>query len=165
MTFDIISITDDEVALLSTVQQKLLRTAQQKKNELTRKLNSQLAEIKILAYSNGMENSTYYTQMSAYLTAEYNTDVEILKEQLQFNMSLKEPTSSGETGESGQDTSAYLVDYELSYIERYISVRDYYLTIEDPTERLALLAADEVAQNYLGSYYSVLYDYLASLAE
>lgn len=165
MTFDIISITDDEVALLSTVQQKLLRTAQQKKNEMLRKLNSELEEVKILACSNGMENSTYYAQMSAYLTSEYETDLAILVEQLQFNMSLKEPTTSNETGDSGQDTSAYLVDYELSYIERYISVRDYYLSIEDPDERLALLAADEVAQNYLGTYYSVLYDYLASLAE
>ena len=102
--------------------------------------------------------------MSLELTEEYNYQVEILREQLIFNMSLGEPTTGGETGDSGNDDSGYLVDYELSYLERYIQVRDYYLGIEDANERLALLAADEVAINYLGSYYNTLFNYFASLA-
>ncbi len=163
MNFDIINITQDEADLLSTIQQKLLRTAQQRKNELTKKKDEQLFEIEILAYSNGMENSTYYSQMSADVILKYNAEVEILKEQLEFNMSLKEPTHDGETGDSGVDNTGYLVDYELSYVERYITVRDYYLSIEDPNERLALYTADEVAQQYLGTYYNVLFDYLQSL--
>lgn len=162
MTFDIIEINDEEVENLDTVRQKLLRTAQQKKNELYHKLDRELDEARRMTYSNGMENSTLYMQQQLDLKTEYNYQVAILKEQLLFNMSLGEPTNGGETGGSGNDNTAYLVDYELSYLERYVLVRDYYLTIEDPNERLALLAADEVAYKYLGSYYNTLFNYLSS---
>ena len=161
MTFDIIETTEEEVSGLEVVRLKLLRTAQQKKNELSHKLERELAEQKRLLYSNGMENSTLYEQISAEMTAEYEYQVEILKEQLLFNMSLGEPTNGGETGGSGGDTNTgYVVDYELSYMERYIEVRDYYLSIEDPNERIALLREDEVARKYLGTYYNTLFNYL-----
>ncbi|MDE7162665.1 MAG: hypothetical protein K2O44_01125 [Clostridia bacterium] len=160
MTFDIIVISEEEAEKLEPVRLKLLRTAQQKKNELEHKLQAELAEQKRLTYANGVENSTIYSRVSRALTAEYEYQVEILREQLIFNMSLREPTNPDETGGSGSDNSAYLVDYELSYLERYIAVRDYYMTIEDPNERLALLRADKVAQDYLGTYYNLLFDYL-----
>ncbi|MGN1060202.1 MAG: hypothetical protein ACI4QN_00565 [Candidatus Coproplasma sp.] len=163
MIFDIVDITEDEVDLLTTVQKKLLRTAQQKKNEMVRKRDKQLYELKIMLNSNNMENSSIYRQMEEEIQKDYQTELDILVEQLQFNMSLREPTSGDETGDSGLDNTGYIVDYELSYLERYISVRDYYLTIEDPNERIALLQADTVAQEYLGTYYSVLFDYLMTL--
>lgn len=162
MEFDIIEITEEEVAQLAVVQQKLLRTAQQKKNELQHKLEQQINEYKWLLYVNGTHKSSLLDSVQTELTQEYEYQVEILKEQLLFNMNLKEPTHDGETGGSGSDTSGYVVDYELSYLERYIEVRDYYLAISDPDERIALLAADEVAQNYLGSYYNTLFNYLVS---
>ncbi len=160
MTFDIIDITQEEAENLSVVRLKLLRTAQQKKNELYRKLLNELAEQKRLSFTNGTINSTVYDQLSSQLTAEYENQVAVLKEQLLFNMSLGEPTTDDETGGSGSDNTSYPVDYELSYLERYTLVRDYYMTIEDPDERVALFAADEVAQKYLGSYYNSLFNYL-----
>ncbi|MCM1545862.1 MAG: hypothetical protein NC033_02385 [Clostridiales bacterium] len=160
MTFDIIEISEAEVKDLETVRLKLLRTAQQKKDELYHKLQSEIAEQKRLLYSNGMENSSLFTDIVAELTAEYEYQVEIIREQLLFNMSLGEPTAGGETGGSGTENSAYLVDYELSYIERYVHVRDYYFTIEDPNERIAVLREDEVARKYLGTYYNTLFNYL-----
>ncbi|MGN0805806.1 MAG: hypothetical protein ACI4MC_02100 [Candidatus Coproplasma sp.] len=163
MIFDIVDITEDEVDLLTTVQKKLLRTAQQKKDEMVRKRDKQLYELKIMLNSNNVENSSIYRQTAAEIQNEYQTELDILVEQLQFNMSLREPTNGDETGDSGMDNSGYIVDYELSYLERYIEVRDYYLTIEDPNERIALLQADTVAQEYLGTYYSVLFDYLMTL--
>lgn len=162
MDFDIIELSEEEAEALETVQLKLLRTAQQKKNELTHKMEKELAEFKLLTYTDGVKDSSLYEDKKAELQAEYDYQVAILKEQLVFNMSLKEPTTDEETGNSGNDSSGYLVDYELSYLERYIQVRDYYLAIEDPDERLALLAADEVAQAYLGSYYNTLFNYLSS---
>ena len=57
MIFDIVDITEDEVELLTTVQKKLLRTAQQKKDEMVRKRDKQLFELKIMLNSNNMENS------------------------------------------------------------------------------------------------------------
>ncbi len=161
MTFDIIDITEAEVKKLDSVRLKLLRTAQQKKDELYHKLESELAEQKRLAYSNRMENSTLYTQVAAELTAEYEYQVEIVREQLNFNMSLGEPTLGQEMGPTGNNGSnGYIVNYELSYMERYIEVRDYYLTIEDPNERIQILRQDQVARQYLGSYYNTLFNYL-----
>ncbi len=163
MTFDIIDITQDEVDLLTTVQKKLLRTAQQKKDEMVRKRDKQLAELRIMVNSNNMQNSSAYAQTSAQIYTDYQTELDVLIEQLNFNMSLKEPTNGDETGGSGSDNTGYIVDYELSYLERYIAVRDYYLAIEDPNERIALLQEDEVAKKYLNTYYSVLFDYLMTL--
>lgn len=164
MTYDIIDITEAEADALETVQLKMLRTAQQKKNELYHKLQAELAEYMRICRNTLTADSSAYDTVSKELTDEYNYQVEILREQLVFNMSMREPTTDGETGGTGSDDTGYLVDYELSYIERYVAVRDYYLTIEDPNERLALLAKDEVARKYLGSYYTTLYDYFVGLA-
>ena len=68
-----------------------------------------------------------------------------------------------QTSDSYSASPGYIVDYELSYLERYILVRDYYLAIEDPAERLVLYRADTVAQSYLGNYYTTLYNYLSTL--
>ncbi|MGN1373309.1 MAG: hypothetical protein ACI4VK_04605 [Candidatus Coproplasma sp.] len=163
MIFDIVDITEDEVDQLTTVQKKLLRTAQQKKDEMVRKRDEQLFELKIMCNSNNMQTSSVYEQSAKKIQDDYQTELDILVEQLQFNMSLREPTNGDETGDSGLDNTAYVVDYELSYLERYIVVRDYYLTIEDPNERIALLQQDTVAIEYLGTYYNVLFDYLMTL--
>lgn len=163
MNFDIIDITEEEVDLLTTVQKKLLRTAQQKKDELVRKRDKQLFELRIMVNSNNTHNSSVYAQTAEQINEEYRAEIETLAEQLNFNMNLREPTNGDETGGSGSDNSGYIVDYELSYLERYIEVRDYYLAIENPDERIALLQADTVAMEYLGTYYSVLFDYLMTL--
>lgn len=160
MTFDIVDITEAEIKSMETVRLKLLRTAQQKKDELYHKLQNEIAEQRRLIYSNGMRDSSLLADVTASLTAEYEYQVEIIREQLLFNMSLGEPTTGGETGGNGNDNTAYLVDYELSYMERYIGVRDYYLSIENPNERIALLREDQVARKYLGSYYNTLFNYL-----
>ena len=162
MDFDIIDLTEEEAEALSTIQLKLLLTAQQNKNELTRQLQKDLTAFYNLCKTNNIFYASVYPDKKAELEAEYDYQVEKLKEQLIFNMSLSEPTNDGETGDSGSDDTGYIVDYELSYLERYITVRDYYLGIEDPDERMALFAADETAQSYLGSYYTSLYNYLST---
>ena len=164
MEFDIISLSAEEVQALTTVQLKLLRTAQQKKNALEHEMQQELEVYRCLCYTNNVFRSSLYEDKKAELEQEYEYQVEILREQLIFNMSLNEPTHDGETGDDGGDDTAYIVDYELSYLERYIIVRDYYMSIEDPAERMALYTADEVAKQYLGSYYSTLYNYLGTYA-
>ena len=51
------------------------------------------------------------------------------------------------------------MDYTLSVRDRYIAVKNYYLSIPDAADALEQLRADEVAQDYLGRYY----DYLEQL--
>jgi hypothetical protein len=164
MYFDILTYTDEELAALSTIQMKLLRTAQKSKDELDKQLSDDKLNFRLLLASNNMNYSSLYRDKSAELEQEYTRQVNILREQLVYNMALNEPTTDDELGGSHlgstDESSGYLVDYSLSYIERYTLVRDYYMTIEDPSERLALYTADKTAQDYLGSYYVSLYNYL-----
>lgn len=165
MNFDIIEISDEEVEKLTVVQLKLLRTAQQKKDALYHKLQNDLREYKMTFATSGRKMSSIYNTMEFDLLQEFYYQVEIIREQLEFNMSLREPTTGDETGgggETGGDETGYVVDYQLSYLERYIAVRDYYLTIEDPNERLEIFNKDQVARKYLDSYYTHLFDYFYS---
>ena len=164
MEFDILYLSSEEIEALTVIQQKLLRTAQQKKDALKHQLEKDLQTYKCITYADNAFNSSLYADKKSELVNEYTYQVEIIREQLIFNMSLNELTNDGETGDSGDagGDSPYVVDYELSYLERYIAVRDYYMTIEDPDERLALYGADEVAKKYLSSYYNSLYNYLST---
>jgi hypothetical protein len=109
--------------------------------------------------------STLYDDKQKELKATLDHEVDILREQLVFNMSLNEPLTADDLGESDKgeidESTGYVVDYSLSYLDRYILVRDYYMSIEDSSERMALYKADTTAKNYLGSYYTSLYEYLS----
>lgn len=161
MEFDIINITQTEINALSVVQMKMLRTAQQKKNELYHKAESELQMFKCVVLTDGMKYSTLIEHKQAELQAELDYQVAILADNLLYNMALNEPTTGGDLGDEGGDEGAgYIVDYSLSYSERYVIVRDYYLAIADPDERMALYEADDVAKQYLSGYYSTLYNVL-----
>jgi len=167
LEFDIIDITADELKDLPVVSMKMLRTAQQKKDELVRKADAEYETFKRIVLTNGMKNSSLLSSKRAELDAELDREVAILKDNLVYNMSLNEPTNGddigGGSGESPE--TGYVVDYSLSYNERYVIVRNYYLSIEDPNERMAQYAADEVAKKYLSSYYGTLYDVLYSYSK
>ncbi len=166
MEFDIINITEEEVKKLSAVQMKMLRTAQQKKNELYRKAEKELRVYRALTLGNGMKYSSLYPSKQADILGELNYQTAVLADNLIYNMSLNEPTTGGDIGGGGGDEGAgYIVDYSLSYNERYVIVRDYYLAISDPAERMALYGADEVAKQYLSSYYTTLYNVLYTYSQ
>lgn len=157
MTFDIIELEEGELESFSAVQVQLLRTAQKKKNELAHKLESDLQLFKELILGNGMVNSTLYEQKKEELKTEFEYQVGILKEQLLYSLEINEPYPDGD---DDQEMVGYIVDYTLSYTDRYAIVREYYLAIDDPALRMKLYADDDVAKRYLSSYYSVLYNVL-----
>ena len=159
MKFNIITITDEQLKNYTAVQMQLLRSAQKSKDELTHKYEQELALFKKLVYTNDMKESSLLEQKKAELNEELEYQVGIIKEQLEYALLLNEPYPDDSYG--GEDVG-YIVDYSLSYTERYKIVRDYYLSIEDPAERMALYTADDVAKKYLSSYYSTLYNVLYS---
>lgn len=157
MTFDIIELNEGELEGFSTIQMQLLRTAQKKKNELRHKMESDLELFKKLVWGNGMINSTLYEHKRAELEREFEYQVEILREQLLYSLDINEPYPEGD---DDKELVGYIVDYTLSYTDRYAIVREYYLAIDDPALRMQLYTDDDVAKRYLGSYYSVLYNVL-----
>lgn len=157
MTFDIIELNEGELERFSAIQMQLLRSAQKKKNELRHKLESDLNMFKTLILGNGMKHSTLYEQKQEELEAEFEYQVDIIKEQLLYSLDINEPYP---VGDDDQEMVGYIVDYSLSYTDRYAIVREYYLAIDDPALRMQLYTNDDVAKRYLGSYYSVLYNVL-----
>ena len=157
MTFDIIEITDEELGKLSAVQMQLLRNAQKKKNELQFKKERDVELFNKLVFTNGMQNSSLAEQKRVELEAQFEYDVGIVREQLQYALKINEPYPNED---EDSEKVGYIVDYSLPYVDRYAIVRDYYLSIEDPAERMNLYTADDVARRYLGSYYTTLYNVL-----
>ncbi len=157
MTFDILDYTDEQLEKLTTIQMQLLRTAQKKKNELVRGMEQDLKMFRMLIMGNGTSVSNLYELKKAELQAELDYQIAVLKEQLIYSMELNEPVPDAD---SDQENVGYIVDYSLSYTDRYNIVRAYYLAIENPVERMNLYTNDDVAKRYLGSYYSTLYNVL-----
>jgi len=159
MKFDVVEVTDEELATFTAVQMQLLRTAQKSKDELVHKMEKELALFKKLVYTDDMKESSLLAQKQAELQAEYEYQLAIIVEQYQYGMELSEPfiPENPEAGKVG-----YMVDYSLPYTDRYNIVKEYYLSISDPTERMNLYTNDEVAKDYLSSYYKTLYNVLYS---
>lgn len=165
MVYDIIDLTEEEFAALSSVQLRLLRTAQVAKNELLNKLEDSIENAKTLFLAKGTIRSSIYVNFIQKLRDDTAQAIEELADKLRFNLdqTADEPEGGTETpepdpGEDGEN--GYIVDYRLSYVDRYVIVRDYYLSIEDRDERIALYSQDEVAKRYLRNYYTTLYDVL-----
>lgn len=163
MEFDIIELTDEQILNLSTVQMQLLRTAQKNKNQLKYNLESDMAMFEKLLMTNDVNNSSLAAQKRAELEEHYEHELAIIVEQLRYSLARNEPLPDDDN--DGKPDAGYIVDYSLSYVDRYRLVRNYYMSIPDPDERLALYAADETAKDYLSSYYTSLFDVLASYCQ
>ena len=161
MEFDIIELTPEELSNFTSVQMQLLRSAQKNKNTLRENMDRDLRLFKSLLLTDDVFNSSLYAQKRAELEREFDFKTESIAEQLRYNLSLSEPYDP----DDNDDEAGYIVDYTLSYNERYRIVRDYYLTITDPAERMALYSADDTARKYLGSYYASLYNVLYSYSK
>ena len=161
MEFDIIELTPEELSNFTSVQMQLLRSAQKNKNTLRENMDRDLRLFKSLPLTDDVFNSSLYAQKRAELEREFDFKTESIAEQLRYNLSLSEPYDP----DDNDDEAGYIVDYTLSYNERYRIVRDYYLSITDPAERMALYSADDTARKYLGSYYASLYNVLYSYSK
>lgn len=159
MKFDVVRVSDDELKNFTAVQMQLLRTAQKSKDELVHKMEKELALFKKLVYTDEMSESSLYEQKKTELQAELDYQLAIIVEQYKYGMELSEPIIP-----SNPDASkvGYLVDYSLPYTDRYSIVKEYYLSITDPSERMNLYANDAVAKDYLSSYYRTLFNVLYS---
>ena len=163
MQFDIIPVTGTEVGKLSTAQLRLLRDAQNKKNELLIKAERELKAFSLSVMGAGMAYSSLIESKRRELDEEVWRKCAVIADDLLFDISAIGQSSEGGGGSGGDATQTeYRVDYSLSYSERYVIVRDYYLRIKDVSERMTKYASDEVAKKYLGTYYKTLYNVLAT---
>ena len=158
---DIIEFTESQFAALSRGQLQTVKTAQQKKDRLYKDLREKLRREKHRLVKNGMFSSGIYDLLEERLTAEYEHEVEVVRQCLLFYLrySMK-PSASAMSG------APYAVDYTLSDDARLNIVRDYYNTqYPQPMERYSAFKLDRIAPQYLGELYAPLYTYYLTEAE
>lgn len=119
------------------------------------------------AQYDALERRTFRSSILENLLAarkeEY--DAEVLRIQKDLDESLEALYAEGDTGgetppEIDPDDAPYEVDYTLSMRDRYVIVKNYYLDYDDMAEALADFEADDIAKDYLGTYYDYLYQLL-----
>lgn len=161
MEIDIIDLTADEYKDLNAVQLSMVRIAQVRKNKiLSNAALKKAASIRRLV-DNGFVRSTLFTAEQDRIDAEAEAEIEILKNDLINQLAYEQLQSTG--NEAGAYAYPSNPNYYLSYSERFLVVRNYYMNrTSDPNARLAAYGADSLAREYLGEYYQTLYDLLAS---
>ena len=155
MEIDIISYTDAQYAALSAEQLLEVQSAQLKKNRLDLKLEEEKRKEKHRLLSNGVFLSKVWELYCEKLQAEYDAEVENLRDSLLFYLRF-----SARPDGSDSDDAPYEVNYSYAMDERLAIVREYYdETYTNGAERFNAFKADTVAVQYLGELYAPLYDY------
>ena len=159
MEIDIISFTDRQYATLTPGQLSKVRVAQSQKNDLTWKLNADLKRAKNKLIDRRTYNSRTYEYIAANLQAKYEQEVEVIRDGLLFYLRYSmRPEGTGDT------EAPYVVNYELTTIERFQIVKEYYESAyTNASERFNAFKADDVAASYLAEMYAPLYDYFLSM--
>ena len=109
-----------------------------------------------------MYRSCALEQEIAELRAAYDTRILRIQKDLDESIAALRAEEEPSEGGSGGEDAHYHVDYRLSMRDRYIEVKEYYLSY-DPAQALADLRQDQVAKDYLGSYYNYLLQLLTMI--
>ena len=156
MEIDIISYSPVQLACLNFSALREIRDSQIKKNKLLRLLEKRLAKEKSSLLKKGLFDSCIWTKIQEERRAECNVEIEEIRQALLFYL---EYTT---TKKMDIDDVPYSVDYELSFDERYVEVKRYYLTTyTDAKECFETFILDKFAPVYLGELYTTLYDEFA----
>ncbi len=161
MTIDIIDLTDPEYSDLSPVQLSMVRVAQAKKDKILATAEEEKAEMFQVLTSNHFERSTAYDLYVQQVDADAEEQVNTVREDLILQLAYESLGSEGD--ENGPYRYPQNPNYNLSYSERFLVVRNYYMeATDDPNARLQAYGMDSLARSYLGEFYQTLYDLLAS---
>ena len=155
MVIDIISYTEEQLAVLSAEKVLEIRETQLKKNKLYEELQEALRKGKQELIDKGVYPSNVWTRIEAKLTAEYERQVEILRDALMFYLHYVADNAPIVTPDV-----PYKVDYSLSEDERMQIVKEYYeTTYQDDFERYRAFKDDDFVKVYIGELYAPLHDY------
>lgn len=162
MNIDILNLTEAQISALSYAQRLALYEGQQKKDELTKELETarENAKLSLIALGTARSDMLHYKYLA--LEEDYEQAVDLLAKQTLDN--IESAPSDGETTTVTQTEYSYpsSPNYSLSYPDRFVAVRLYYMAIDDPTERYSAFLSDTLAKEYLGEYYTTMKYYLKS---
>ena len=155
MKIDIVNYSEDQLAALSAEKLLEVREIQLKKDKLSAQLQEKLAKEKRKLIDRGAYPSDLWAKMEEEWTAEYEQQVELLRESLIFFLHYV-----ADDAPMVYPDAPYTVDYSLSEEERLLVVKKYYEdAYADEYERYSAFKKDAFAKVYLGELYSPLHDY------
>ena len=161
MKIDIVDLTSPQYSNLSPIQLAMVRAAQAKKDKLVAEAEKDKRELKYLLLANNTARSTALRDAIDEIEAKKEQDIETVKADLDYQLAYEALGSEGDA--NGPYRYPQNPNYNLSYSERFLVVRQYYMDVtSDPNARLAAYSADTLARSYLGEYYQTLYDLLLS---
>ncbi len=161
MTIDIIDLNDPQYADLSAVQMAMVRTAQEEKNRIVAKAESEKQDLFLHLLINDNARTSAWERETSAIDGKAAEDVDAVRETLLYQLAYEA------IGQEGNEQGPYRYpenpNYGLSYSQRFLVVRNYYMQVtDDPAARLEAYRMDSLARSYLGDYYATLYDLLAS---
>ncbi len=161
MVIDIIDLTDEDYSDLSSVQLAMVNAAQKKKDAILAEAEVQKGNLFRLMLSNNVVRSSALKDKYDAIDDEALKDVEVVKADLLYQIAYESLYSEG--NENGVYRYPENPNYNLTYSQRFLVVRNYYMDVTSDAEaRLQAYAMDTLARTYLGEYYQTLYELLAS---
>ncbi len=130
-------------------------------NEDSERAKKEYGQDVLAARFAALERRTYRSDvLERTLTAlQADYDARVRKIQSELDESLEALYAEREETPdlpTGPTEAPYEVDYSLPNRERYIIVKNYYLSIADRNAAIDALEKDETAKAYLGDYYTYL---------
>lgn len=161
MTIDIVDLTSPSYSNLTPIQLAMVRAAQGKKDEIVAKAEEKKNEYKFFMIANNAARSTALRDFLNAIEAQKQSDIAAVKSDLDYQLAYEALGSSG--NEYGPYRYPQNPNYNLTYSERFLVVRSYYMEVtSDPNARLKAYSMDTLAKSYLGEFYQTLYDLLRS---
>lgn len=161
MVIDIVDLTDEKFSDLNSVQLAMVRAAQSKKNAVLAETEQEKGEVFRLLLSLNTARSSVLQCRYAELDAQAAEKIDAVREDLLHQLAYESLGSEG--NEYGPYRYPENPNYNLTYSQRFLVVRNYYMqATDDPNARLQAYSMDTLAREYLGEFYSTLYDLLAS---
>ena len=161
MKIDIVDLSNPQYSNLSPVQLAMVRAAQAKKDKIEAEAEQNKNELKYFMIANNTARSTALRDAIAQIDAQAENAVDAVRADLNYQLAYEAIGSEG--NENGPYRYPQNPNYNLSYSERFLVVRQYYMDVtSDPNARLKAYAGDTLARSYLGEFYQTLYDLLLS---
>lgn len=161
MVIDIVDLTSSEYSDLSSLQLAMVRTAQAKKDEILANAAAEKEGKFLLMLANNVARSSALQDEYDAIDARAEREIAVVKEDLEYQLAYESLFSEG--NENGVYSYPANPNYNLTYSQRFLVVREYYMNAtDDPDARLQAFAMDTLAKSYLGEYYQTLYELFAS---
>lgn len=161
MVIDIVDLSSEKYQNLNAVQLSMVRAAQTKKDKILAEAEEEKQKVRLILLANNVARSSMLVRREAEIAEKAEGEITALKEDLDYQIAYEAIGSEG--NEQGPYRYPENPNYNLSYSQRFLTVRSYYMGVTSDAEaRLQAYTMDSLARTYLGEFYQTLYDLLAS---